>query len=235
MSSALRSGWVAPKAQTSLHLRTTISATATGIRDAAALSSGPLAAPGPGPSAVEPGNASTCRLHLRRDRVRHHLRRCQAGFLDCEKRETWNLDRTVGHDTADAAVRQPAGGHRDGRPLRSYLRLRPIIPLADEYGVPVIEDAAEALGAWHGFGDERRGRLLRERPEFSFNGNKIMTTSGGGMLVSRSGPRRACSPHLDSGLRSVPGTNTTEIGHNYRLSNLPGGAGRVRNCSGSPR
>ena len=100
----------------------------------------------------------------------------------------------------------------------------PILEACEEYGVPVIEDAAEALGATYG------GRPVGGFGRFgvfSFNGNKIITTSGGGMLVSNDGEAIARARFLASQARDpAPHYQHSVIGYNYRLSNLLAALGR---------
>ena len=102
----------------------------------------------------------------------------------------------------------------------------PITAAAREAGVPVIEDAAEALGATH------RGRPAGSLGEFgvlSFNGNKIITTSGGGMLLTRDGEAAARARHLATQAREpAPHYEHVDVGYNYRLSNLLAAVGRAQ-------
>ena len=99
-----------------------------------------------------------------------------------------------------------------------------ILAACGEYEVPVVEDAAEALGATY------RGQPVGRFGTFgifSFNGNKIITTSGGGMLVSEDGDRIARARFLASQARdAAPHYQHSTLGYNYRLSNLLAAVGR---------
>lgn len=99
-----------------------------------------------------------------------------------------------------------------------------LVPLCARYEVPLIEDAAEALGAsWQGKSAGSFGVMAA----FSFNGNKIITTSGGGMLVSNDGGLIARARHLATQAREpAPHYQHEEVGYNYRLSNLLAAVGR---------
>jgi pyridoxal phosphate-dependent aminotransferase EpsN len=102
-----------------------------------------------------------------------------------------------------------------------YARLSGI---CQQYGVPLVEDAAEALGATCG---GAKAGTFGECAAFSFNGNKIITTSGGGMLVSRHRHVVDRARHLASQARDqAPHYQHSEIGYNYRLSNLLAAVGR---------
>jgi dTDP-4-amino-4,6-dideoxygalactose transaminase len=98
--------------------------------------------------------------------------------------------------------------------------------LCESYGIPLVEDAAEALGASY------RGRAagsFGRSGVFSFNGNKIITTSGGGMLVSHSAEVVARARHLATQARDpFPHYEHSELGYNYRLSNLLAAIGRAQ-------
>jgi dTDP-4-amino-4,6-dideoxygalactose transaminase len=101
-----------------------------------------------------------------------------------------------------------------------------LVAQCDRYEVPLIEDAAEALGAtYRGRGVGSFGRA----GVFSFNGNKIITTSGGGMLVSHSARLVDQARHLATQARQpFPHYEHTELGYNYRLSNLLAALGRAQ-------
>jgi dTDP-4-amino-4,6-dideoxygalactose transaminase len=101
-----------------------------------------------------------------------------------------------------------------------------IVPTCRELGVPIVEDAAEALGATHG---ERPAGTLGDVGVFSFNGNKIVTTSGGGMLITPDEGVAARVRHLATQARKPVGHyEHDEVGHNYRLSNLLAALGRAQ-------
>jgi dTDP-4-amino-4,6-dideoxygalactose transaminase len=100
----------------------------------------------------------------------------------------------------------------------------PIVELCARYEVPLIEDAAEALGATYG---DRPVGSFGVMGVFSFNGNKVMTTSGGGMLVSSNLDLVARARHLATQAReSAPHYEHVEVGFNYRMSNLLAAVGR---------
>jgi dTDP-4-amino-4,6-dideoxygalactose transaminase len=100
----------------------------------------------------------------------------------------------------------------------------PILKACEQYGVPMIEDAAEALGAtYKGKSPGTFGKI----GIFSFNGNKIITTSGGGMLVSEDPSITSKARFLATQARDpAPHYQHSEIGYNYRLSNVLAGIGR---------
>ncbi len=102
--------------------------------------------------------------------------------------------------------------------------LDPIRNACDRYEVPILEDAAEALGAHY---KGRRAGTLGDINVFSFNGNKIITTTGGGMMTSRNAAwadkvRFWSQQARDPGLAY----HHSEIGYNYRMSNVIAGIGR---------
>jgi len=98
--------------------------------------------------------------------------------------------------------------------------------ICERRGVTLVQDAAESLGAsYRGAPAGGQGALAA----FSFNGNKLITTSGGGMLVSREGDLIAHARKLSTQAREpAPHYEHTEIGFNYRLSNLLAAVGRAQ-------
>jgi len=99
-----------------------------------------------------------------------------------------------------------------------------LMSLAAETGIPVIEDAAEALGSTHVNG---RTGSFGDAGFFSFNGNKIITTSGGGMLLTNNQELAAKARYWSSQSRgSFPWYEHEETGYNYRLSNILAAIGR---------
>lgn len=100
----------------------------------------------------------------------------------------------------------------------------PIMELCDSYGVPVVEDAAESLGAtYKGKASGTFGRM----GIYSFNGNKIITTSGGGMLVSDDPDAIRLAKYFATQAREpVAHYEHRTVGYNYRMSNILAGVGR---------
>ncbi|WP_078545753.1 DegT/DnrJ/EryC1/StrS family aminotransferase [Litchfieldia alkalitelluris] len=99
-----------------------------------------------------------------------------------------------------------------------------IIKICQQYNVPIIEDAAESLGSTY---KEKASGTFGDFGIFSFNGNKIITTSGGGMLVSNNREVLTKARFLATQSRDIaPYYQHSKIGYNYRLSNILAGVGR---------
>jgi pyridoxal phosphate-dependent aminotransferase EpsN len=146
-------------------------------------------------------------------------------FLDSETR-SWNLDPNV----LETALKTKADKNRLPRALivthlfGQCADMDPILSLCARYDVPVVEDAAEAIGSLY---ESRPAGVFSEVAAFSFNGNKIITTSGGGMLVSKNlewveKARFWSQQARDSGVAY----EHSEVGYNYRMSNVLAGMGR---------
>jgi len=146
-------------------------------------------------------------------------------FVDCDS-STWNMDP----DLLGEALETLAG---EGTLPKAAIVVdlygqsadwKPIQEACARFGVPIVEDAAEALGAT--YGDTPLGRF-GQFGVFSFNGNKIITTSGGGMLVSDDESAIVKARKLASQAREdAPHYEHMEIGYNYRLSNVLAAIGR---------
>jgi len=102
--------------------------------------------------------------------------------------------------------------------------MEPILELCNEYGVPVIEDAAESLGATY---QGKSSGTFGKYGIYSFNGNKIITTSGGGALISNDEAGMAKARFWATQARDpARHYQHSEIGYNYRMSNVLAGIGR---------
>lgn len=146
-------------------------------------------------------------------------------FIDSEP-ESWNMS-PVALERALVAARTAGQLPRAVIVVSLYGQsadMDPIVALCDRFGVPIIEDAAESLGAKY------RGRASGTfgiMGIYSFNGNKIITTSGGGMLVTDSAELAARARFLATQAREpAPHYEHTTIGYNYRMSNILAGVGR---------
>jgi dTDP-4-amino-4,6-dideoxygalactose transaminase len=103
-------------------------------------------------------------------------------------------------------------------------KLKELIQVANRYEIPVIEDAAEAIGSTY---DGKKLGTFGDLGVYSFNGNKIITTSGGGALVSENETWIKKARFLATQARdAAPHYEHSEIGYNYRLSNICAGIGR---------
>ena len=146
-------------------------------------------------------------------------------FIDCDP-DTWNISVPA---LARAFETKAASGKLPKALVVVNLYgqsadMDPIVELCDRYGVPMVEDAAESLGAsYRGRPSGSFGRI----GIFSFNGNKIITTSGGGMLVSDDPKLVERARFLSTQAREPAGHyQHSELGYNYRMSNVLAGIGR---------
>lgn len=145
-------------------------------------------------------------------------------FVDSEK-ETWNMNPALLEDAINQRLKHGKKPkaivlvHLYGMPAK----MKEIMEIADRFDIPVVEDAAEALGST--YNDKKLGTFGRIGV-YSFNGNKIITTSGGGALVSQNEGFVKRTKYLATQARQ-PATHYehTEIGYNYRLSNISAGIG----------
>jgi pyridoxal phosphate-dependent aminotransferase EpsN len=146
-------------------------------------------------------------------------------FVDSE-RASWNMDPALLEQTLR---RRAEGGRLPKAVVLVHLYgqsadLDPILAACARYEVPLVEDAAEALGAtYRGKAPGTFGKV----GIFSFNGNKIITTSGGGMLASADKSLVDHALKLATQARDpAPHYEHSEVGYNYRLSNVLAGIGR---------
>ncbi len=146
-------------------------------------------------------------------------------FVDSEP-ETWNISPQALEEAIQdrmAKGKKPKaiiGVHLYGMPFK----VDDIRRIADQYQIPLLEDSAEALGSTY------KGRAcgtFGDLAALSFNGNKIITTSGGGAIVVRDKAAKDKAVFLATQARdNAPHYQHSEIGFNYRLSNICAGIGR---------
>jgi dTDP-4-amino-4,6-dideoxygalactose transaminase len=148
-------------------------------------------------------------------------------FVDSEAR-SWNIDPDLIADELDRRARRGALPkavivvHLYGQAAD----LQPIVRACEAYEIPLIEDAAEALGTTY---RQRPAGAFGRCGILSFNGNKIITTSGGGMLVSNDRQLIEHARKLSTQARDpAPHYEHSEIGFNYRLSNVLAALGRAQ-------
>jgi dTDP-4-amino-4,6-dideoxygalactose transaminase len=146
-------------------------------------------------------------------------------FIDSEP-ASWNM-------SPHALERALAEAERKGRLPKAVVvtnlygqnaDIDPLQALCDRYGVALVEDAAESLGATY---KRRHSGTFGRFGIYSFNGNKIITTSGGGMLVSNDGAAIERAKFLSTQARDpAPWYQHSAVGYNYRMSNVLAGIGR---------
>nr|WP_243848812.1 aminotransferase class I/II-fold pyridoxal phosphate-dependent enzyme [Lysinibacter cavernae] len=225
---AFRSGWIAPVGP-DLNAFESELAERVGVAHGVALSSGTaalhLALLGVG---VQPGDiviTSTMTFAATANSITYTG--AQPYFVDSDPL-TGNIDPDLVEQALESLTRE---GKRVGALLPvdllgkavDYTRLSDI---AAKYGVPLVADAAESLGASHG---GRQAGSFGTASAVSFNGNKIITSSGGGMLLSNSQELADRARYLSTQARQpVAHYEHTDIGYNYRLSNLLAALGRAQ-------
>lgn len=146
-------------------------------------------------------------------------------FIDSEK-DTWNMCPIALKEAIENRISKGKKTkaiivvHLYGMPAK----MTEILKIANEYNIPVIEDAAEALGSTY------KGKTCGTFGRFgilSFNGNKIITTSGGGALVCHTQEDKDKAVFLSTQARdNAPHYQHSHIGYNYRMSNIVAGIGR---------
>ncbi|PJJ67820.1 aminotransferase class I/II-fold pyridoxal phosphate-dependent enzyme [Chryseobacterium geocarposphaerae] len=146
-------------------------------------------------------------------------------FLDSEK-ETWNMCPKVLQEAIEDRIQKGKKPkaiivvHLYGMPAK----MEEINEIAAKYDIPVIEDAAEALGSKY---KKQACGTLGNFGILSFNGNKIITTSGGGALVCNTKEDKDKAVFLSTQARdNAPHYQHSHIGYNYRMSNITAGIGR---------
>ena len=146
-------------------------------------------------------------------------------FIDSEK-QSWNMCPAA-LEQALEELKQQGKSVKAIIPVHLYgmpARMHEILALAQQYGVPVVEDAAEALGSTY---EGKACGSFGEIAILSFNGNKIITTSGGGALVSNNEEWVRKARFLSTQARDqAPHYQHSQIGYNYRMSNVCAGIGR---------
>ena len=147
-------------------------------------------------------------------------------FIDSEK-DTWNMDPDLLEEAIKERIALTGKKPKAIVPVALYgmpYKIDRIMEIADRYGIPVIEDAAE------GFGSKFNGQVLGTFGKYgvlSFNGNKMITTSGGGALITPDDDSwREIMMYATQYRESYPYYQHEKIGYNYRMSNICAGIGR---------
>lgn len=147
-------------------------------------------------------------------------------FVDSE-RETWNIDPDMLEEAIKDRIAKTGKKPKAIIPVALYgmpYQIDRIMEIADRYGIPVVEDAAEGLGS------RFCGRVLGTFGKYgvlSFNGNKMITTSGGGALIcGNDDDKNRVMWYATQARESYPYYQHEAIGFNYRMSNICAGIGR---------
>ncbi|WP_314864242.1 DegT/DnrJ/EryC1/StrS family aminotransferase [Porphyromonas endodontalis] len=147
-------------------------------------------------------------------------------FIDSEP-DTWNMDPALLREAIEDRIQKTGRKPKAIIPVHLYgmpAKMDEIIAIAQEYEIPILEDAAEAIGS------EYKGKkcgTLGTYGALSFNGNKMITTSGGGALIcpDREAANRVTF-YATQAREQAPHYQHEKIGYNYRLSNICAGIGR---------
>lgn len=147
-------------------------------------------------------------------------------FVDSE-RDTWNMDPDLLEESIKDCIAKTGKKPKAIVPVALYgmpYQIDRIMEIANRYEIPVIEDAAE------GFGSKYKGQMLGTFGKYgvlSFNGNKMITTSGGGALITPDEDAwREIMMYATQYRESYPYYQHEKIGYNYRMSNICAGIGR---------
>ena len=147
-------------------------------------------------------------------------------FVDSEE-ETWNMDPELMEVAIKDRIAKTGKTPKAIVPVALYgmpYKIDRIMEIANKYGIPVVEDAAE------GFGSKYKGQVLGTFGKYgvlSFNGNKMITTSGGGALITEDEEHwREIMMYATQYRESYPYYQHEKIGYNYRMSNICAGIGR---------
>lgn len=147
-------------------------------------------------------------------------------FVDSEK-ETWNMSPELLEEAIKGRIAKTGRKPKAIIPVALYgmpYNCTRIMEIADKYDIPVVEDAAE------GFGSRFKGQMLGTFGKFgvlSFNGNKMITTSGGGALICRDAEsKNQIMWYATQAREAYPYYQHETIGYNYRMSNICAGIGR---------
>lgn len=147
-------------------------------------------------------------------------------FVDSEK-DTWNMDPVLLEEAIKDRLEKTGRLPKAIIPVHLYgmpVKMDEVMKVANRYGIPVLEDSAEALGS------EYKGKKCGTFGEYgvlSFNGNKMITTSGGGALIcpNEEKAKRALF-YATQAREQAPHYQHEQIGYNYRMSNICAGIGR---------
>lgn len=146
-------------------------------------------------------------------------------FIDSEK-DTWNISPVLLKKAIEDRIKK---GNKPKAIIAVHLygmpyKVNEVKAIGEQYGIPVLEDSAEALGSTY---SGTKCGTFGDIGVLSFNGNKIITTSGGGALVAKNKNHKEKAVFLATQARdNAPHYQHSEVGYNYRMSNVLAGIGR---------